>query len=131
MYTATRVLTGAYLVFHSFLSTIDFNGFLNKVDLYFESVEVFNFQILYYTAPLVPFEEFIIGILLALGLHTKIVLKVGFVLFAYFSLFLLDAGVYSSAICHIGMTLAMATLFYFKRFNIKSMDYEISSHSLL
>jgi len=131
MYTAARVITGLHMVFQSFLSTIDFNGFLNEVDVLFENVQIFNFKFLYYTAPLVPFEEFTLGILIALGLHTKVVLKISFVLFAYLTLFLFDAGVYSEAICHIGVVVLVTMLFVYKRYNSKSMDHEIRSHSLL
>lgn len=131
MFTIARVFTGVYLVFHSFLRTVDFNGFLNKVDVYFENLTVFNFKILYYTAPLVPFEEFALGILLALGLYTRLVLKIGVVLLAYLSLFLVDAGIYSEAICHLIMTIAFMTLYMFRAYNVRSMDYEIRSHSLL
>ncbi len=131
MYTAVRVIVGVFLVFRSFLSTVDFNGFLDRIDSYFEKVTVFNFQILYYTAPLVPFEEFTLGILIALGLHTKIVLKISLVLFSYFAFFMLDAGIYDKAVCHSMITILIAFLFYYRRFNLKSMDHEIRSQSLL
>lgn len=88
------------LVVYSLYNVIKYTGFLNRLDLYFANVTLFDFGFLEAMAPLIPFEEFLIGIFLVLGISVRKVLMVTVVLFGFFTLFLFDATKLDCALIH-------------------------------
>ncbi|GAA0733321.1 hypothetical protein GCM10009430_47400 [Aquimarina litoralis] len=123
LYTISRVLFGLYLVVHSVYNVFIYSEFLKEINAYFEYTEWFTHPLIESLAPLVPFEEFILGMFLVLGIFTKEVLICALLLFSFISLFLLDANFPFLAIMHAMFFVISLILLQHKNYNIKSMDY--------
>ncbi len=123
LYHFTRIAFGAFLVVYSTYNVIRYSGYLDRLDGYFVSVSLFDNKVLEALAPLVPFEEFVIGFFLVLGMFTKHVLKISVVLFAFFTLFLWDAGRESCAFIHLLCCLVSLVLLKKDNYDLRSKDY--------
>lgn len=125
------MLAGISLIFHSFLNTVAYPRFLEQLDALFANATFFDNALVYYIAPLVPFIEFGLGLFLALGLHTKAVLKMGIFLLLAFSLFLWDVSYYNAIMFHAILVVTFFVLHRCLYFNKNSIDFQIKTHSLL
>ncbi|SEL34140.1 hypothetical protein SAMN04487910_2187 [Aquimarina amphilecti] len=123
LYTAVRILFGAFLVLHSTYNVIIYSEFLKEIDTYFLKSTVFKYDLIEALAPLVPFEEFIIGMFLILGYYTKEVLISGSILFLFLSLFLLDANSTELSMIHLSFFILTLILWKKDNYNLKSVDY--------
>ncbi|MBW1298807.1 MauE/DoxX family redox-associated membrane protein [Aquimarina litoralis] len=123
LYTAIRGLLGVFLTLHAIYNVLIYTDFLVEIEMYFKTSELFNYDFIEALAPLVPFEEFILGMFLILGVFTKEVLICSLFLFAFISIFLLDANFPVLSALH--MFFFMVTLLLLKKhnYNLKSMDY--------
>jgi len=92
LYRIIRISFGLLLVLYSMYNAINYPSFLIRLNSYFNKVTIFDYEIMEVLAPLIPFEEFVIGFFLILGMFLKKVLKVSALLFAFFTLFLFDAN---------------------------------------
>lgn len=120
-YRTLRVSLGVLLTSYSVYNTIEYNRFLERLDVYFGQATVFNISVIELLAPLVPFEEFVIGLFLTLGMSTKKVLQVLILLFGFFTLFLFDAGHWHCATIHF-LILFVSLLLLLKN------DYDVNSN---
>ncbi|MEW7291181.1 MauE/DoxX family redox-associated membrane protein [Aquimarina sp. 2304DJ70-9] len=120
LYSITRVSFGMVLMLHSIYNAIKYSGFLDRLDRYFNRVTIFDNDIIEAMAPLVPFEEFVIGFFLILGMFTKKALMVSTVLFAFFTLFLLDANFWYCAGIHLFLCMISVIL-------LRKNDYDLNS----
>ncbi len=130
-YTTIRILFGLFLVLISVYDAIKYSGFLGRLDTYFESVSIFDFEFLKATAPLVPFEKFVIGFFMMLGMFTKKVLAMALVLFGFFSLFLLDASYPYCALIHFGFFLVSFFLLKNNHYDLHSGRYNKDSFQII
>ncbi|GAA4276516.1 MauE/DoxX family redox-associated membrane protein [Aquimarina mytili] len=122
LYSFLRISFGTLLVLHSIFNAIKYSGFLDRLDVYFNQVSIFDNTVLETLAPLVPFEEFIIGFFLILGIFTKKALKVSIALFAFFTLFLLDANFVNCAAIHLLLCATSIILLRKNNYDINSID---------
>ncbi len=128
LYSFLRISFGMLLVLHSIYNAIKYSGFLDRLDQYFNKVSIFDNTVLEALAPLVPFEEFVIGFFLILGMFTKKALKVATFLFAFFTLFLLDADYLYCAGIHLILCLTSIFLLKKNNYDLSSIDsYRIVS----
>ncbi|MBQ4822846.1 hypothetical protein [Aquimarina sp. MMG016] len=130
LYYIIRVSFGMFLVLGSIYNVIKFSGFLERLDGYFSAVTIFDVGFIESLAPLVPFEEFVIGLCLALGVFTKRVLIVAIVLFTFFSLFLLDAGKVDCAIIHLFFSIISFILLKKDNYDLTSFQYSKDFYSV-
>lgn len=119
----SRVLFGLYLVVHSAYNVFIYSEFLKEINDYFKHTEWFTHPLIESLAPLVPFEEYILGMFLILGIFIKEVLRCALLLFSFISLFLLDANFPFLAIIHVMFFVMSIILLKNNNYNIKSMDY--------
>lgn len=101
MYRVTRILFGIFLILTSIYNVIKYPFFLDRLDQYFNNARVFDTVFLETMAPLVPFEEFAIGMFLFMGIFIRKVLITSMVLFFFFALFLMDADYWDRAFLHL------------------------------
>ncbi|MCK8522650.1 hypothetical protein M0D21_13785 [Aquimarina sp. D1M17] len=124
LYHFIRISFGMLLVLYSVYNVIKYSGFLSRLDQYFNSASVFDVWIIEALAPLVPFEEFIIGFFLVLGMFTRKVLVVSTFLLAFFTLFLFDAGYTNCALIHLVLCTVSIILLKKDNYNINSFHYD-------
>ncbi|GAA4274397.1 hypothetical protein U6A24_15605 [Aquimarina gracilis] len=124
LYPILRILFGAFLVLTSIYDAIRYSGFLNRLDRYFERVSIFDLEFLEAFAPLVPFEKFVIGFFMILGMFKKKVLKISLGLFGFFTLFLLDASYQYCALIHFGFFITSLILLKNDNDNLSSFDHK-------
>lgn len=101
IYRATRILFGILLILNSIYNIIKYSGFLDRLDQYFNNTKVFDTVFLEAIAPLVPFEEFVIGMFLVMGIFIRRVLITTTLLFFFFALFLIDADYWDRAFVYL------------------------------
>ncbi|MBQ4805713.1 DoxX family membrane protein [Aquimarina sp. MMG015] len=123
LYAVVRILFGGFLALHSAYNVIIYSEFLNEVDTYFTKTTVFKYDLVEALAPLVPFEEFVLGLFLILGYFTRKVLICASILFLFLALFLLDVNSIGLSILHIGLFILTLILWKKDNYNLKSMDY--------
>ncbi len=131
LYPVLRVLFGSFLVLTSVYDVIKYSGFLTRLDTYFEEVSVFNLELLEAFAPLVPFEKFVIGFFMVLGMFKKEVLKASLILFGFFTLFLLDASYQYCALIHFGFFIISFILLKKDNYDFNSLDYKKDSYRVI
>ncbi|MFD0861186.1 MauE/DoxX family redox-associated membrane protein [Sungkyunkwania multivorans] len=127
-YAIIRMLLGTTLIVHAVLSIFSYQDFLVRLDDYFDTTQVFNNLFLRLTAPLVPFEEFAVGLFIATGLFTKNTLKIGSFLLLFFAAFLWSAGELDRAILHFGTVVTMMILLYNNEYNLYSLDWHNNTY---
>jgi thiosulfate dehydrogenase [quinone] large subunit len=130
-YTIARLLVGVSLVIHALLITLRFGDFLDKIEMDFAETSIFNYSAFYYLAPLSPFIEFAIGLLLSLGLYTKLALRTGFVLKLILTIFLLEVSDMATLPFHFAVGIALLALNRFINYNTESMDFRINCNPLI
>ena len=101
IYRVTRILFGMFLILTSIYNIIKYSGFLDRLDQYFNNVRVFDIVFLEAIALLVPFEEFVIGMFLVMGIFIRKVLIASIMLFFFFTLFLIDADYWNRAFVYM------------------------------
>ncbi|WP_281987333.1 MauE/DoxX family redox-associated membrane protein [Aquimarina aggregata] len=97
IYPVIRIIMGMSLVLYSVYNVIKYRRFLDRLDHYFDQASIFDIGFIEALAPLVPFEEFVIGIFLVLNIFKRKVLIASIPLFGFFTLFLLDVNQISCA----------------------------------
>ncbi|MDH7446882.1 DoxX family membrane protein [Aquimarina sp. 2201CG14-23] len=131
LYTLVRILFGVFLVLHAAYNVIFYSEFLNKIDAHFTKTTIFNFSFIETLAPLVPFEEFVIGSFLALGFFTRNVLIGAIFLFSFLAFFLIDANSPELSLLHAGCFLVTLVLLKKENYNLKSADYTRDSFLMI
>jgi len=131
LYTAIRILFGVFLALHSVYNVFFYSDFLQKIDVHFTKATLFNYNLVETLAPLVPFEEFIVGMFLALGFFTRKVLKGAALLFLFLAFFLLDANSLELALVHLVCFFVVLMLWHKENYNLKSMDYLRDSYLII
>lgn len=101
MYSIARIITGLILIIHGAHNALNFSSYMNRVEIYFTKLDYFNTAFLYQTAPLVPFEEFTLGLFIAMGFFTRKVLWAATLLYTFLVLFMLDAEAYNLIAFHV------------------------------
>ncbi|WP_206604249.1 hypothetical protein [Aquimarina sediminis] len=96
---------------------------MDRLDVYFGSAKVFNIELIEALAPLVPFEEFVIGMFLILGIFTKEVLIATITLFTFFMLFFLDVNYWFLASIYCILSFVAIVLLKNSHYDINSMSY--------
>lgn len=128
LYRIIRISFGVLLVLNSMYNAIKYPNFLNRLDNYFDQVTVFKYDIIETFAPLVPFEEFVIGFFLILGMFLKKVLKASTLLFAFFTLFLFDANNIYCALTYLMLFIVSVVLLRKNNYDLSSVDsYKVLS----
>ncbi len=127
LYQISRILFGIFLVLYSVYNVIRYAGFLDRLDLYFSAVSVFDFAAVEALAPLVPFEEFLIGFFLILGMFTRKVLIASAVLFAFFTVFLFDANHNTCALIHLFFFLVSMILLKKDNYDLITPGYNVQA----
>ncbi len=114
-----KKIIGGILILHAIVNVVVYLDFLDRLDVYFSNTSLFNNIFLKLTAPLVPFEEFTLGLFLLLGFYEKRTLQVGTVLFLFFCCFLLSAGFTGLGLAHGVVSLLMLVfLFHHMGWNV-------------
>ncbi|WP_299257200.1 hypothetical protein [uncultured Aquimarina sp.] len=131
LYTAVRILFGVFLVLHSTYNVIFYSEFLQKIDVYFSETTIFNYTLIEAFAPLVPFEEFMLGLFLVLGFFTRRVLIGAALLFSFLTFFLLDANSLKLSLIHLGFFFITLVLLRKDNYNLKSLDYSRDSFLMI
>ncbi|WP_299439622.1 DoxX family membrane protein [uncultured Aquimarina sp.] len=131
LYTLVRVLFGIFLALHSTYNVFFYSEFLQKIDAYFTKATLFNYNFIEALAPLVPFEEFIVGMFLTLGFFTRKVLMGAALLFLFLAFFLLDANSLELALVHLVFFFIILILWHKENYNLKSMDYLRNSYLVI
>ncbi len=121
LYSLVRVTLGVLLVSYSLFNAIKYSVFLERLDGYFSKVSVFDIDFIEALAPLVPFEEFVIGFFLILGMFTRKVLIISILLFAFFTLFLLDADHFDLAFLHLFLCLIAILLLNKNKYDLDAV----------
>ncbi len=119
-FVVARVTLGISLVVYSVYNVVKYANFLNKLDSYFDVVTIFDLSMIEALAPLIPFEEFLIGVFLVMGLFKREVLIVSSILFAFFTAFLLDASHFYCALIYSVLTLLTIIL-------LKNNKYDVNN----
>jgi len=127
LYTAVRILFGAFLVLRSTYEVFLYADFLQKIDTYLLEITVFNLEFVELLAPLVPFGEFILGLFLVLGYFAKKTFIVATLLFCFFGLFLLDAKASELAMLHFSFMILTLLLWRKDHYNIQAIDHSKES----
>jgi hypothetical protein len=131
LYHITRVVFGVLLVLCSTYNVIRYSEFLERLDLYFGNATVFDIGFIEALAPLVPFEEFVIGMFLALGIFTRKSLIVVIILFAFFTLFLVDADCLLFAFIHLVFCGIAMLLLKNDNYDMNSINYNKDSYQII
>ncbi|WP_160112153.1 DoxX family membrane protein [Aquimarina sp. AU58] len=131
LYHLTRVIFGALLVLYGTYNVIRYSEFLERLDIYFGNVTVFNIGFIEALAPLVPFEEFLIGLFLVLGVFTRKTLIVTSILFAFFTLFLWDANSSYRAGAHLISFLITIVLIIGNTYDRNTIRYHKDSYQII
>lgn len=121
MYSATRMVTGIVLMIHGAHNALNFSSYIDRVEMYFTKVSYFDLSFLHFTYPFVPFEEFALGLFIAMGFLTRKALWLAMVLYAFLILFLLDAGAYNL----IGFHVVLISVFLILDFSNKYDEHTI------
>ncbi|PKV49947.1 hypothetical protein ATE84_1993 [Aquimarina sp. MAR_2010_214] len=103
LYHFIRVTFGVLLVSYGTYNVIWYSEFLERLDIYFESATILDISFIEALAPLVPFEDFVIGMFLILGIFTRKTLITIIILFTFFTLFLVDADCLFFAFIHLAL----------------------------
>ncbi len=127
LYTKARILFGLFLVLHASYNAIGYSEFLIRINLYFTNTTVFNMKLIEILAPLVPFEEFIIGLLLIIGFLTRKSLIAAMISFAVITGFLFDANSVQLALLHMIFFFISLVLLMKIDYNLNSIDYQRES----
>ncbi|MDY8137885.1 DoxX family membrane protein [Aquimarina sp. 2201CG5-10] len=130
-YTMIRVLFGTYLVAYGAYNVFRYPVFLDRLEKYFTYTSVFDLGIVELLAPLVPFETFIIGLFIAMGIFTRKILIASICLFAFLTVFLLDANADQLALVHFLFLIISVILLAKDNYNLNSVDYSRDSYMLL
>ncbi len=131
LYHITRVVFGVLLVLCSTYNVIRYSEFLERLDLYFGNATVFDIGFIEALAPLVPFEEFVIGMFLALGIFTRKSLITVIILFAFFTLFLIDADCWFFAFIHLVFCGIAMLLLKNDNYDMNSINYNKDSYQII
>ncbi|KAA1242820.1 DoxX family membrane protein [Aquimarina sp. RZ0] len=123
LYTTIRVVFGLFLVLHGVCNAVLYSDFLNRIDAYFTKAKIFDIELIEALAPLVPFEEFVIGLFLVLGFFIKRALIAAILLFTFIVLFLLDVDSIELAILHIGFFFVALLLWRKDSCSIDGLNY--------
>ncbi|TSE03834.1 MULTISPECIES: hypothetical protein [Aquimarina] len=131
IYHVIRVAFGMFLVLYSIYNVIKYSEFLERLDRYFSNVTVFDTTIIESLAPLVPFEEFIIGFFITLGIFTRKALMAAIILFGFFALFLLDANYINCATVHLLFSLLAILLLKKDNYDLNTVNFDKDSHQII
>ncbi|MFD2561705.1 hypothetical protein [Aquimarina rubra] len=131
LYTTVRILFGVFLVLHSMYNVILYADFLQGLEMYFTKTTLFDYEFVKTFAPLVPFEEFTIGLFLIIGFSTRRVLMGAALLFSFLVFFLLDANSINLSLIHLVFFLISFILWKKEHYNLKSMDYSRGVHVMV
>ena len=101
MYSIARVITGLTLVVHGAHNVFNFSNYIQRVEMYFGKLDYFDNAFLLYTSPLVPFEEFTLGLFITIGFFTRKALWIAMGLYTFLILFMLDAEAYNLITFHV------------------------------
>ncbi len=131
LYNIIRISFGMLLVLNGTYNVIRYSGFLDRLDGYFNTVSIFDLILLESLAPLVPFEEFVIGFFLALGMFKKKTLIASMVLFGFFTVFLFDAGHNYCALIHLSFCIISMVLFKNDNYDWNSREFTRNSYQII
>ncbi len=130
LYRFIRISLGILLMFYSVYNAIKYPVFLDRLDVYFNYVSIFDLNFIEALAPLVPFEEFVLGFFLILGMFTRKALIASIVLFTFFTLFLIDANHYSFAFIYFLICLISIVLLRKNNYDINT-GYKNDFHQVI
>ncbi len=131
LYHLTRVVFGVLLVLSGTYNVIRYSEFLERLDIYFGNVTVFNIAFIETLAPLVPFEEFVIGMFLILGIFIRKALITVIILFTFFTLFLVDADCLLFAFAHLVFCGIAIVLLKKDNYDMNSINYDEDSYQVI
>ncbi len=131
LYVITRVTFGMLLVLYSVYNVIKYSGFLERLDKYFSTATIFDIAAVEALAPLVPFEEFLIGFFLVMGLFTRKILIAATILFGFFTIFLFDAGHIYCALLHSILLIVSIILLKKNNYDMDSLNYSRDSYQVI
>lgn len=106
---------------HGAHNALNFSNYIDRVEMYFTRASYLNFSFLYHTSSFVPFEEFALGLFIAMGFMTRKALWFGMILYAFLILFMLDAGAYNL----IGFHVVLISVFLILDFSNKYDEHTI------
>lgn len=119
------------MVLTSMYHVIKYSDFLDRLNVYFDAVSVFDTNIIEALAPLVPFEKFTIGCFLALDISRRNILKAAIILFGFFTLFLIDASQWYCAGIHFGFFMISMILLQMDNHSYKSTKFSKDSYQIV
>ncbi|WP_459211827.1 hypothetical protein [Aquimarina rhabdastrellae] len=105
-----RIIIGLSFVIYGLYNAIQYESFIGRIETYFGQVSFFNIGIIETLAPLVPFEKFLIGLLLILGYATQKVTKIAILLCSFFTIFLIDAHQFNLALIYVVFVMMMLVI---------------------
>ncbi|WP_299210821.1 hypothetical protein [uncultured Aquimarina sp.] len=131
LYAIARILFGLALTFNGAYNVIVYPKFLACLDDHFERTTILDFEIIEFFLVLVPFAEFIIGLLLMIGCYTRKVLISSIILFLFIVMYLLDANSEIMIFVYTVFLLMSGILLRKDNYNLKSMDYSRDSYQMI
>ncbi len=131
LYHLTRVIFGALLVLYGTYNVIRYSEFLERLDIYFGNATVFNISFVEALAPLVPFEEFVIGMFLILKIFVRKALITIIILFTFFTLFLVDADCLILALIHLVFCGIAIVLLKNGKYDLNAISYDKDSYQVI
>ncbi|WP_298312501.1 hypothetical protein [uncultured Aquimarina sp.] len=131
LYAIARILFGLALTLNGVYNVIIYPKFLACLEDHFERATILDFEFIEFFLVLVPFTEFIIGLLLMIGCYTRKVLMSSVVLFLFIVMYLLDANSEIMIFVYTIFLLISGILLRKDNYNLKSMDYFRDSYQMI
>ncbi|MBP2832246.1 hypothetical protein J8281_08615 [Aquimarina sp. U1-2] len=110
LFNLLRLCLGIFLVTTSINDVLNYTDFLGRLYQYFASVSILDIYVVEALAPLVPFEKFMIGLFLILGMSEHIMLRIAIFLFSFFTVYLIDASQWYCAGIHFLLVVSAIVL---------------------
>ncbi len=131
LYHLIRVVFGGLLVLYGTYNVIKYSEFLERLEAYFSNATVFNIAFIEALAPLVPFEEFVIGMFLILKIFVRKTLIAIIILFTFFTLFMVDADCLTLALIHLFFCGIAIVLLKNDKYDLNSINYDKDSYQVI
>lgn len=103
-YLVLRLVVGSYMIGHSIVNVVMYRSYSEKIELFLNAHSSFNNKIFIIAAPLFPFLEFFIGVLLVVSFYYRKALIAGF------SMYVIASVAYCYAGAHTGRNMIYVAL---------------------
>ncbi|RMB60448.1 hypothetical protein EAX61_06395 [Dokdonia sinensis] len=103
-YLVLRLVVGSYMIGHAIVNVVTYRSYSEKIELFQSGHNIFNNEFFFIAAPLFPFLEFFIGLLIIVSFYYRRALIAGL------TMYIIASVVYCYAGAHLGRNIIYVAL---------------------